>query len=212
MTDPNAWPALSGFGGAPDTPSHRGIWGKVHGESSDYRWIARSAGFAQDCMAMAGALRIGDEEKAVTTTLWRSLSDRWLACSVYPSRARDSAGRLTVIEKQVAEWRPEPGIPAVVGALNLLPRIASRSDQDWWELAGQGRWEQPDYALTIPQSDCPRVCGNAADIHDLVEQARAALVVSFDRPQLERFYLRLLGGSLPAMLEHPSASDRGPSP
>ncbi len=211
MIDQLRWPALAGFKVGPTTGCRRGIWGKVHGEASDYRWIARSDGFGAHCPELAGALRIGNEAVPVTATLWRRLPDRWLACSVYPSRARDRAGRLTVIEKQIAEWQPPSGIPAVVGALTLLPEIACFGDGDWWDRRIRGSWKEPGYALAIADSACPLVAADPAALPQRIEAARTGLIAAVDSDALRRFYVRLLGGRFPAWLQGPQDADPLPA-
>ncbi|MCB2261512.1 MAG: hypothetical protein LGR52_00985 [Candidatus Thiosymbion ectosymbiont of Robbea hypermnestra] len=211
MSDSLRWPALADFTGGPTTGCRRGIWGKVQGEVSDYRWIARSKGFGADCPELAGALRIGNESVPVTGGLWRRLPDRWLACSVYPSRARDSAGRLAVVEKQVTEWRPPDAVPGVVGALILLPELARYDDRDWWDRRSQGSWQQPEYALDIADNDCPLVTGDPTMLPEHIERARTELVAAIDGDALRRFYARLLCGRFPVRLQRPHDADPLPS-
>ena len=58
MSDPFNWPALArGEEHLGETLQCRvGIWGKVHRQASDYRWIARSDGFgdATRCECVVG--------------------------------------------------------------------------------------------------------------------------------------------------------------
>ena len=51
---------------------------------------------------------------------WRTLADQCFALVSYPSRAIDTAGRSSFLEKQVLAWRRPIGIPAALGALLLL--------------------------------------------------------------------------------------------
>lgn len=196
------WPALAGGAAAPAAPLcyHRAIWGKVHGEASDYRWIARGEGFAQRCPDLAGALRLGAEDTPVTTPLWRRLPDRYLATAVYPSRARDSAGRMTVVEKQVVEWPASAAIPAVLAALALLPAVARFDDGDWWERRAQGDWTNPDYALPIDAADQPPVTVDVKVLEARIEDGLTALTEVTQPADLRAFYAQLLAGRFPARL------------
>lgn len=202
MSDPWRWPALAG-GSPPPAGSlcyRRGIWGKVHGEASDYRWIARGPGFADGCPDLAGALRLGVEDTPVTAPLWRRLPQRYLATAVYPSRARDSAGRMTVLEKQVCEWQAPAGVPAVIGALALLPAAARFQDSDWWERRAEGRWNLPDYSLPLDSAAHPSVSITADALEGQIEEGIAALTGVVARADLGAFYARLLAGRFPARL------------
>jgi len=196
------WPALEGGAAAPAVPLcyRRAIWGKVHGEASDYRWIARSEGFAQGCPDLAGALRLGAEDTPVTAPLWRRLSDRYLATAVYPSRARDSAGRMTVVEKQVFEWQASPAVPATLAALALLPEVARLGDADWWDRRTQGHWSTPDYALPINAADQPSIDADANVLAVRVEDGLTALTGVTAPADLRAFYIQLLAGRFPARL------------
>lgn len=210
MTALPLWPALQPEPGKlaeplPDAlPIRRGIWGKVPGEASDYRWISRSANFADGCPDLAGALRIGAEDTPVTAPLWRRLPDRLCAVAVYPSRAIDSAGRLTVIEKQVCEWLISPDIPAALAALTLLPAIARRGDQDWWSQRDQGHWHRGDYALPIDPADCAPIPVDAATLPERIDNAITDLLQATTTEQLQSFYATLLSGQFPAALPTPA--------
>jgi hypothetical protein len=178
----------------------RAIWGKVHGEASDYRWIARAGEFAQGAPDLAGALRLGAEDIPVSAPLWRRLPDRYLAVAVYPSRARDSAGRMTVIEKQVFEWPVSAAVPAALAALALLPEVARFDDTDWWERRGQGDWAAPDYALPIDAADQPPIDVDARVLDGRVQDGVAALTGVTAPADLRAFYVQLLAGRFPARL------------
>jgi len=157
MSRPPPWPALAG---PPEwlgtrLATRRGIWGKVPGAASDYRWIARSRHFAAGREDLAQTLRIGSEDQPIRASLWRRLPDRYLAASVYPSRARDSAGRPALIEKQVVEVPGPAAVPACATALLLLPEISTHDDRDWWERRSGEPWHVPDHSLDIPDAECP---------------------------------------------------------
>ena len=132
MSDPFRWPALAGAAAFTGTElaCEIGIWGKVHRQASDYRWIARSDGFGGPLADINRRLRIGGEDRAVRATAWRApwepAGQDWFAVGTYPSRATDAWGRGAVLEKQVWHWRrPTPSLPPALAALALLPAVAA---------------------------------------------------------------------------------------
>lgn len=199
MSIPPPWPALKSA--APwlgqRLATRRGIWGKVQGASSDYRWIARSQGFGQGSPDLARGIRIGSEDLPVRASLWRRLADRHLAVSVYPSRARDSAGRPAVIEKQVLEWRTTGGIPACAAALALIQAIAAHDDSDWWLRQGDAPWHDPDHALIIPDTACPSPRLDATALDEWIATALAAIRTLVPPGALRAFYSDLLAADPP---------------
>ncbi len=203
MTDYTAWPALARWDA--DRPAslaiRRGIWGKVHGASSGYRWIARSYGFATDCPDLAGALRIGAEDLAFSAPLWRRLPGRYLALWVYPSRARDSTGRQAILEKQVAEWLPVGGMPSAVAALVLLPALASRTDADWWQDSGDGDWGNPGFAVPLEPALNGPIRIDPDTLSSAIDGALDALARCVDAASLSAFYAALFASRLPARLQ-----------
>lgn len=194
-----AWPALAGLTDPPATPITwtRGIWGKVHGAASDYRWIARGEGLGAGYgdSELAAALRLGAEDTPVSGGLWRCLPDGHLAGAVYPSRARDSAGRLTVIEKQVAQWSGGAALPAALAALVLLPAVAGHDDLDWWGASADRRWAEPWFALPLPGGTA-----GADGLAGAIVSGCADLIARTDPDALWRCYATLLAGRVPALL------------
>ena len=62
------WPALAGISSRvweSEITVERAIWGKVPGQRSDFRWIARSPGFVGHLGRVEAALRIGREDRPV---------------------------------------------------------------------------------------------------------------------------------------------------
>lgn len=148
------WPA---FGQAMALPSgevhyERGIWGKVQGARSDFRWIARSSDLEREEPELARLLSLGAEDEPDITQLWlRSRQgSRWYAAGLYPSRAQDASGRTGFLEKQVLAWSPPPGTPAVLGALLLLPEASSLNADIWWGRSEDLGWDDPRFSLQLP--------------------------------------------------------------
>jgi hypothetical protein len=191
-----AWPALRG-----DLSSHatceRGVWGKVHGAASDFRWIGRSAAFAPDRRDLPVQLNLDREDAPARFTAWRSFGDRCYAVAGYPSRAIDATGRRGFLEKQVLEWRRPPSVPAALGALALLPHIASLTDDVWWERRANEFWTDPDACLAL---DVESITIDSDAIGIAMERGRQQLRDSVSLESLVRLYAQLLSVRRPALL------------
>lgn len=150
MTAITQWPALREI---PESKEYkllfeRAIWGKVDGQRSDYRWIARSPGFKGDSCAVQRALTLGLEDKPCPLVLWHASEGSFYAVSCYPSRARDANGRSGFLEKQIIEWRPD-GVPAAIGALTLLGIACGYTDEDWIARSRDPGWLRPDFSIGL---------------------------------------------------------------
>lgn len=207
MSDPFRWPALTGAAALTGTElaCEIGIWGKVHRQASDYRWIARSGRFGGQLADINRRLRIGGEDRAVRATAWRAPwepeGQDWFAVGTYPSRATDAWGRGAVLEKQVWHWRrPTPSLPPALAALALLPAVAGADDRLWWDRVDQGDWQRPDYALPLGSDACPRVRIGGPDLERVIEDGIAALRGTLDPELLAKAYACLLAGQGPALL------------
>jgi hypothetical protein len=147
------WPALAGVAslGLPRRLAvEQGVWGKVHGARSDFRWIAATRGFAFLGENLERELAVGIEDRPVRFPLWRAHSGVHFGGICYPSRARDAAGRGGALEKQLLAWRTDRGIPAVLAALLLLPRVAELDDGAWWGRADASSWDvDPRFVLNL---------------------------------------------------------------
>jgi hypothetical protein len=207
INDVLAWPAFSQRKGAlpEEIPYQIGVWGKVPGERSDFRWIARSAEFDPGDPNLA-QLSLGTEDQPARSHLWQSRGSCCYAVSLYPSRSLDSSGRTDFIEKQVLVWNRPEGVPAILGALLLLPR-AGFSDQLWWDRHEEGRWTDrwmnPSFSLPIPDAEHkPRVVRGeelAAELERGVSELLEA--VGVENPEkLVKLYSQVLAGRRPAWL------------
>lgn len=193
MNDFRQWPALLGL--RQELPAAlaygRGVWGKVHEARSDYRWIAASEGFP--CSGgLERDLTIG-REAAGRGWFWRPLPGRG-ACfggSLYPSRARDKAGRENFLEKQVVSFRMAEDLPAALGALLLLPAAAAWRDDIWWGRSSERLRTDHDYVLPIP--DLATVPCSETAIAGAIARGLDSLMAVEDGV-LESFYARLLSG------------------
>jgi hypothetical protein len=212
MSDPFQWPALArGERHLGETLQCRvGIWGKVHRQASDYRWIARSEGFGEGHKDLSRALRIGSEDQSIEATAWRAMvgdpiaagGRDYFAIGAYPSRATDALGRQAGVEKVILQWRRSAdGPPASLAALALLPRAAEADDRLWWDRVDEGDWQRPDYALPLEPSACP-TSGliDAAALGEQIDHGIESLAETLGVERLARIYALLLGGAHPVMI------------
>jgi hypothetical protein len=201
----SAWPALGSHSLPADEEGRyeRGIWGKVHGQASDFRWIARSDGFGQDKPDLGKLLNLGGEEVPAIFQAWLNLGDRCYAVTCYPSRAIDASGRRDFLEKQVLEWRRPEGMPAAWGALLLLPHVARLTDEIWWERYSGQPWTQPDFSLPLAAVGHKEL---DTDLAHAIERGREDLRRAVPPKALEQLYDQLLERRRPAFLaglDHP---------
>ena len=200
MSQPWDWPALSEITSSrlPRTLIvEHGIWGKVHGARSDFRWIAETRGFSSLGEGLERDLAVGIEDRPVRFPLWRALPGIHLAGICYPSRARDAAGRHGALEKQLLGWRSDRETPGALAALLLLPRVAELDDGAWWGKAESRAWDtDPGFVLDlggtreVPISEQALVMATERGIADL----RASLPPGNAEPALGELFDRLLTG------------------
>ncbi len=190
-----AWPALD----AGDHPFpqrlgyERAVWGKVHASPGDYRWIAASPSFAPALQQIERELQLGSEDVPERATHWRNTGEHCLAMVCYPSRAADAAGRSNFLEKQILAWRRPAEVPAVLGALLLLPRIAQADDDIWWDKPAQSRWSEDD-TLSIPPEDHPPVPVSPDTLAEAVARGTAELRAALHEDSLTDLYAHILAG------------------
>ncbi|MEM8934410.1 MAG: hypothetical protein AAGE94_24665 [Acidobacteriota bacterium] len=179
-----------------------GVWGKVDGAASDYRWIASSSGLPIRDSDLLGALAVGAEDRPARCFFWRVLdAERAVAIAAYPSRAIDAAGRGGAVERRVLLWRRSPGEDRAVGAFALLAEVERRTASDASALvatASLDAWARPEHRIALPS---PTLDPRAERIEALIGQGRRALREAVDETTLEGFYHRLLIGQRPASLE-----------
>jgi hypothetical protein len=204
---PWSWPALAGAE-ATDLPAalrvERAVWGKVHGASSDFRWIAATRGFSRLGAArdrgLEAELTVGAEDRLSRFTLWRSLAELHLAAACYPSRARDGAGRSGFLEKQLFAWGPEArSVPVAAGALLLLPAVAELDDQVWWGRIDPVTWDT-DREMVLRLGDANEVSLSDELLRRRAAEGLEALRSLIEPSALSSFYARLLAGERPAPL------------
>lgn len=191
------WPALDLRGrSAPERlQAGRAVWGKVHGADSDFRWIASTPGLDPQDRRLERDLLLGSEDAPETATSWRALETGYCAVACYPSQAVDAARRSGFLEKQLLEWTPDEALPAALGALVLLPRVAAFDDTIWWQESGHPGWHQPGFSLTL---DPPPPF--AVDLGPAIERGRTALRDAVDESALAGLYSALRAGRRPAFL------------
>ncbi len=197
---PTGWPALSSSGPWPEVLKvEEGIWGKVHGAPTDFRWIAASPGL--DLPDLGPALQVGVEDRPTRCAFWRVLDDgRALAVYAYPSRAVDAAGRSGFLERRVFLWRPEPEVSALQAAAALLSRVA----QPWTVPEAldfsSPVWHRPEHVWPL---ETRFLRSSREDSDRRLAQGLSRLREAVTEASLKGFYLRWLTDDRPAVLEAP---------
>jgi hypothetical protein len=191
------WPA---FGGVSlpsflEVTCERAIWGKAQGATSDFRWLARSAGF-DSAGDLERSLTLSAEDRSQTATFWRRHGTHWYGGVYYGSRASDAAGRRDFLEKQLLQWQPLADLPAVLGAFALLPLVAIFDDSPWWPHRADPEWERTDFTVAIAPV---AITVSLPVVERALSQGLAAL-----RPlgtaALTALYVDLLAGRRPSCL------------
>jgi hypothetical protein len=202
MIRPFDWPALSLEETSPPVSLEyeRGVWGKVHGAPTDYRWIAQSPDFGRDRPDLERQLNLGAEDAPARFQAWRSLGDRYCAVTVYPSRAIDASRRRGFLEKQILEWRRPAHVPAALGALVLLPHAAEWTDEIWWESNAIQVLSQSGIHLNIADADHRPLPVDENRLAASIQHGRQTLCDAVSRQTLEQLYDQLLSGHRPACL------------
>lgn len=204
-SNPWRWPALQGARAPfPEKLEYqRGVFGKVHGARSDFRWIARSAGF-QRGDELDRKLCLGQQDQPRNLSFWRYLPGTdgkacYFAGFAYPSRAQDATGRSGFLEMQIADTS-DLKLPAALAALLLLPVVRQWNDHIWWDRRDEQNWLQRKSVLSIGGEDC--VSTLADELETTIDQGLANLkALETENPgKLERFYASLLAGDKPAIL------------
>jgi hypothetical protein len=185
-----AWPALEGGSLPPRISYERGVWGKLPGSSSDYKWIATSSSFPRGDLHLEKQLVLGSEDTPRKATHWRSLGDLCLAMATYPSRSTDAAGRSGFLEKQVFAWRRAEA-PAALGALVLLPKIAQADAGIWWYRNAQSWMSADDTLVLLPQDHGPFDVA-MEELEEAAETGLAELGGAVSEEALAELYAHLL--------------------
>lgn len=199
-----AWPGLAPLRGQVprDVEYERGIWGKAHGQNTDYRWLARSPRFFGHDHGVERELVVGPEDEPRDSTYWRSLPYGYYAIKLSRSRARDAAGRGGFSEKQVLEWRRSASVPPALGALALLPLVATLDDEVWWSQRDNKLWLSASYCLGLdPEHHEPVTLD--------VEQLRESIARGCERlrevgeEQIAALYTAILDGRTGWLIRRP---------
>jgi len=187
------WPALAGLPrDLPNLVAGHGVWGKAHGATSDFRWLAASPALDALPPGLEREIVLGSEDVPGRGALWRTVGDLSCAAAFYPSRATDAAGRTGFLEKQVLAWRRSPGVPTALGALLLLPAVAALDDSVWWGERSGVRWTAAEAALDLPDFRPP---GGFDRLAQTIEQGIAELRQAVPEGALADLYAALLAGS-----------------
>ena len=200
------WPALDSLDSLPQQLTfERGVWGKVHGARSDYRWIAVSPSFTGREEELERSLRVGSEDAPATLFSWLTVADTHYAVQFYPSRAEDADGRSGFLEKQIIQWHRHVNMPALLGSLLLLPEVAQYSDESWWNEAKNVSWLENDAFISLDDTT-NSVQVSWQQIEQTIEQGCQSLANSFSEEMLSDFYAQLLANPQLTVLdniEHP---------
>ena len=197
------WPALQRDAEFPTRISfEQGVWGKVHGASSDFRWITTTPAFAGARNHIERELSLGSEDAATQSTFWRALGDTCYTAGFYPSRAVDAAGRTGFLEKQILEWQRPAGVPAALGALLLLPVAARLDDTNWWEKHSDVHW---DDQAALPLAAAPPLQASMASIAQAIAEGLRLLAESTSEDALTELYAAILAGGRAVPLKGLSA-------
>lgn len=202
MSEPiSLWPALEGLESLPQQLKfERGVWGKVHGARSDYRWIAVSPSFGGREKELERRMFIGDEGAPATFPIWRTLDNTHYAVNCYPSRAQDAAGRGDFLEKHVIEWQRSINLPALWGGLLLLPLVADYTDEIWWKKAKEINWLESDAVISLAEI-AHSIPVSWQQIEHRIAQGCQSLAETVSEEMLNEFYARLLAGQRPTVLD-----------
>jgi hypothetical protein len=196
------WPALDLDGR--ELPQQlnceRGVWGKVHGAPTDFRWIAETPALvAPQKHIVEQELTLGREAAPISTTLWRVVEDTCYAVRVYPSTASDAAGGFGFLEIQLLEWKRPAHIPAALGALLLLRAVEALEPTDWSHQPEDIRWSEEDYVTPLPAEEARPT--SMAAIETAIEEGLCGLAESISVETLADVYASLLAGNRAVALE-----------
>jgi hypothetical protein len=201
MSGLQEWPALTGGWTWPASlRAERAVWGKVHGEPTDFRWIAASRDPEEAAPGLSRQLNLGTEDQPVRAFLWRNLGEICCAVAVYPSQAVDADGRQNFLEKQALLWRRPAELPACLGALALLPQAEGRGHGVWWDRQRGRPWSDQHFMLPIADGEHAPVPVREADLAAVVERGVTLLRQAIAEQDLAALYARMLSGSWPACL------------
>jgi GTPase SAR1 family protein len=198
----SSWPALECLESLPQQLKfERGVWGKVHGARSDYRWIAVSPSFIGKEKELERHLFIGDEGFPVTFPIWRTLGNTHYVVNCYPSRVQDAEGRSGFLEKQVIEWQRSSNLPTLLGSLLLLPHVARYTDEIWWEKSKEINWIESDSVVSLDEA-AHSIPVSWQQIEQSIAQGCQSLAETLSKEMLNDFYVRLLAGQRPTVLDN----------
>jgi hypothetical protein len=190
------WPALDLKGRElpPRLTYERGIWGKAHAAATDFRWLATTPALAAPARQVELELPLGAADVPdKPATLWRTLGDTSYVVSFYPSQAIDAAGRSGFLEQQIIEWKRPSEVPAVVGALLLLPAVAQLDSLKWEEVSTEVRWSDDDGYPIALAADAP-ISVDVASVEEAVAKGLRALRAATSEEALAELYAALLAG------------------
>jgi len=203
MNNLSQWPALDTLAHLPKKIGsfERAIWGKVHNEVSDFRWIACSVGFKEKDLNRH--LFLGAEDEPKEAVCWLIKGRQCFAIKNYPSRATDLSGRGGFLEKQILTWEIPQDFPVALARLILLPFIQQNfNDQIWWETTQQINWADPQFYLEIIADECKDIVIDPMQIQQTIEQGIADIKVNLSEAELVQFYAEILSEISPILLKN----------
>jgi hypothetical protein len=176
-----AWPGLAGLSLEDDAPlqHERGIWGKAHQVTSDFRWLARSQGL----QAQIGEFTIGPVDTPSSAWFWRGARGRHLAMRTYPTPARDQAQRHNAVEQQLSLADPREGLPAAAACALLMGMLDGHRHKDWWSERRDPRWgNDPGFFLPLDVLDVIKPSANS--IAEMLAEGLDGLRAGLPLPRL----------------------------
>nr|VFK10228.1 MAG: hypothetical protein BECKLPF1236B_GA0070989_10138 [Candidatus Kentron sp. LPFa] len=191
------WPALEGLPDDRIQLEYRiGVWSKAPGAASDYRWIAKTPEFVADDRFIDDFYVSDTPERIGDTVLWKRTTEYFHAIHLYPSAARDSAGRSGIIERVFLQCLVGK-LPAAAVALLLLPKATKLGAELYQERLENIDWSDRKAYIELTENACPTLPLDHTDLPDVIKQGVEIVRAHFDLRKLGTFYASLLSEQRP---------------
>ncbi len=104
------------------------------------------------------------------------------------------------MEKQILVWPRSDDRPAALGALLLLPHVATLGDEIWWSRRADQPWERRDFVLSIQDSEHQPLRVDEQQLAASIARGCQALRAEVSEDSLVALYSQLLSGRKTAWL------------